>query len=180
MPGTIHKGQTQADTGADVANLFATHFASVYSQRNVLGRLSGAHSLLDSMCCISLTERDVLKLLKRIDISKSGGPDGFHPVLVRRCSSSPAVPLYLIFKKSIRDGTFPNEWKQARVVPIHKKGDTSDVENYRPISVISGFARVFESIVASILSNHVQNSISDSPHGFRSSKSVVTNLVPFV
>ena len=45
--------------------------------------------------------------------------------------------LTLIFQASIQQGTVPDEWKKANVVPIHKKGSRSDLGNYRPVSLTS-------------------------------------------
>ena len=47
----------------------------------------------------------------------------------------------------MRSGVFPSELKLARVVPIFKAGDSSALSNYRPISVLTFFAKVFEKIV---------------------------------
>ena len=50
-------------------------------------------------------------------------------------------------------GIFPDDWKCARVTPLFKQGESSDLNNYRPISVISVVAKVFERIVYDQLYN---------------------------
>ena len=50
-------------------------------------------------------------------------------------------------------GIFPDDWKCARVIPLFKQGESSDLNNYRPISVISVVAKVFERIVYDQLYN---------------------------
>ena len=52
-----------------------------------------------------------------------------------------------MISKSLHSGTFPDDWKCARVTPLFKQGEASDLNNYRPISVISVIAKVFERIV---------------------------------
>ena len=47
----------------------------------------------------------------------------------------------------ISTGVFPDEWKLARVVPVFKKGIRSDINNYRPISIIPIIAKVFEKTI---------------------------------
>ena len=49
--------------------------------------------------------------------------------------------------RSIIMGIFPNEWKCAKVVPIHKQGKRNCVDNYRPISIIPAVAKVFERLI---------------------------------
>ena len=52
-----------------------------------------------------------------------------------------------IIDKSFRDGVFPDQLKTARVVPVHKGGSKSDVENYRPISLLASFSKVYEKLM---------------------------------
>ena len=55
--------------------------------------------------------------------------------------------LCAIFNKSIVTGIFPDEWKSSKVIPLFKQGNRSNVNNYRPISVIPVVAKVIERIV---------------------------------
>ena len=54
------------------------------------------------------------------------------------------IPLKLIFDQSFKKGKFPEIWKAANGVPIHKKEDECLVKNYRPISLLPIFTKVFE------------------------------------
>ena len=76
-------------------------------------------------------------------------------------------------------GIFPDDWKCARVTPLFKQGEASDLNNYRPISVISVLAKVFERIVYDQLYNFLSNEdiISTHQSGFRSLHSTVTALL---
>lgn len=55
--------------------------------------------------------------------------------------------------KSFTDGVFPDTLKIPIIEPIYKKGDHKDPNNYRPISFLSSFAKVFEKILATRLLN---------------------------
>ena len=57
------------------------------------------------------------------------------------------MPICDIFNQFISQGTFPDDWKYARVTSLYKQGDCGDVNNYRPISVIPIVEKVFERIV---------------------------------
>ena len=56
-------------------------------------------------------------------------------------------PLTYLINRSFTEGVFPEELKLARVVPILKAGDPSQIANYRPISVLTFFSKVFEKIM---------------------------------
>ena len=60
--------------------------------------------------------------LKRLNASKSQGPDNPHPKLLLETLDEIKEPLTDIFKKSLQEGTVPNDWKLANMVPLHKKG----------------------------------------------------------
>ena len=56
-------------------------------------------------------------------------------------------PLHLIFSSFIESGIFPNEWKMANVVPIHKRDDKQNVKHYRPVSILPIFGKIFERLI---------------------------------
>ena len=74
---------------------------------------------------------------------------------------------------------FPDDWKCARVTPLFKQGESSDLNNYRPISVISVVAKVFGRIVYDQLYNLLNSEeiISKQQSGYRSLHSTVTALL---
>ena len=76
-------------------------------------------------------------------------------------------------------GIFPDDWKCARVTPLFKQGESSDLNNYRPISVISVVAKVFGRIVYDQLYNLLNSEeiISKQQSGYRSLHSTVTALL---
>lgn len=82
--------------------------------------------------------------------------------------------------RSLKDGVFPNQWKISRVVPVFKKGDPSNIKNYRPISILSCCSKLFESLVCPLLANHVKSILHSAQHGFRRGRSVETNLIEFL
>ena len=89
------------------------------------------------------------------------------------------IPFCNIFNKSLSSGSFPGDWKCVRVTPLFKQGERTDVNNYRPISVISVIAKVFERIVYNQLYGFLANEeiITKQQSGFRSLHSTVTALL---
>ena len=77
---------------------------------------------------------------------------------------------------------FPPELKLARVVPIFKAGDSSALTNYRPISVLTFFAKVFEKIVYNKLFNFISdnNILYDHQYGFRKGRSTQQAIITLV
>ena len=84
-----------------------------------------------------------------------------------------------LFNLSLTLGKFPLLWKQANVIPLHKKDDKSDVNNYRPISLLSTAGKVFERIIFKYVYNFLQNNFILSVHqsGFLPGRSTITQLL---
>ena len=75
--------------------------------------------------------------------------------------------------KSFLEGVFPEQMKIARVTPIYKEGAKTDVGNYRPISILNTFSKIYEKLMHKRLSNFLEsnNSIYENQYGFRSGRS---------
>ena len=91
--------------------------------------------------CVFLTH------LNRLSKTKAIGLGGISARLIRDCADIISSPLCDQFNKSLMSGIFPDYWIFARVTPSFKKGDSFYINDYRPTSVISVVAKVFERIV---------------------------------
>lgn len=98
---------------------------------------------------------------------------------MKQCSNNLLLPLHIIFNNCIKYGDFPSQWKLSNVTPIFKSGPRTDISNYRPISINNNFTKVFDSILAKILTSHVESYIIHEQHGFVTGKSTETNLFIF-
>ncbi|CAK1604457.1 unnamed protein product [Parnassius mnemosyne] len=167
--------------GTGICNLFASYFASVYRPSLPLCNVPDLeYSVSCFLGSLTLRREDVLKTLKGLDRTKGAGPDGIPSLFVVQCCESLSFPLTIIFNESLMNGVFPSIWKEARIVPVFKSGDSASVKNYRAISILSVFGKAFESLVCPVLSYHIKHLISPRQSGFLASRSTVTNLIPFV
>ena len=84
-----------------------------------------------------------------------------------------------IFNLSLNTGIFPDDWKIARVTPIYKSENKTDCGNYRPISIISNVAQVFEKVIYSQLITILNENkvIAENQSGFRPNHSRETTLL---
>ena len=106
--------------------------------------------------------------------NSSAGWDEIPTFVAKTCVNSYLTPLTYLINKSFTDGIFPVELKLARVVPILKAGDPSQIANYRPISVLTFFSKVFEKIMY----NCIFKSMDDN-HVFMNINMVLDrNIIP--
>ena len=121
----------------------------------------------------------VQQYIERLKPNKSEGPDGIHARILKECKKEISIPLSIIFAKSIHETDLPDDWKNANIVPIFKKGDKSCVENHRPVSLTSLVCKIFESIMRDDIVCFLDqtNIIKEFQHGFRRGRSCLTNLL---
>ena len=110
-----------------------------------------------------VTENDILAIIKTLDPNKAHGCDNISIKMIKICSQSLILPLKIIFEHSLKKGKFPKIWKKANVVPVHKKEDKMLVKNYRPISLLPIFGKMFERVIYNSLFNYFQSSILFAP-----------------
>lgn len=110
------------------------------------------------------------------------GPDLIHPLVLRTLAGDIAPILKIIFQSSLQTGRVPDDWRQANVSPIFKKGERYNPANYRPVSLTCVCSKLMEHIVTKHLVNHLEgnNILYDLQHGFRSKRSTETQLLAFV
>jgi hypothetical protein len=72
--------------------------------------------------------------------------------------------------------------KNSIVIPIHKKGNTRDINNYRPIASLSVFSNILEKLVYNRIIAFIESNgiITEAQHGYRSNRSMETALQDFV
>ena len=111
--------------------------------------------------------------------SKSPGPDNIPTKLLKDAIEYICQPLAMIFNASLETGIFPDIWKLARVTPIYKSGQTSNLSNYRPISVLSVLSRLLEKLVHDQLYDFCKtnDSLSKNQFAFRKLHSTITSML---
>lgn len=123
-------------------------------------------------------ESEVRSILFNLKAKWSSGPDDIPPIILKDCADELAIPLTHLINESVLVGEFPNELKIASVKPLHKKGSSTVVGNYRPIALCSAFAKVFEygmlNRLLEFLNKH--DVLADQQHGFRRLRSTATVL----
>ena len=101
-----------------------------------------------------VSEETIFQILSKLNISKSHGCDNLSAHMLKVSARSISKPLAIIFRNCLQKGVFPEIWKKADVVPIHKKNEKNLITNYRPISLLPICSKVFERIIFNSLYTH--------------------------
>ncbi len=169
-----------AITDEEKANEFSEYFSSVFVNDNniipafepdCVGEINRFH------CSVM----DVIKAVRKLKSYSSPGPDGVTGYFLKNILAHIAGPLckVLVFQMSLTEGSVPDDWKTAFILPLHKKGNHQCTSNYRPVSLTSVICKVLERIIRSQLLDYMLDKaiIPSNQHGFVPKKSTVTNLL---
>uniref|UniRef100_UPI00109F2E4C uncharacterized protein LOC114596483 n=1 Tax=Podarcis muralis TaxID=64176 RepID=UPI00109F2E4C len=181
--GSLRGEDGEMQTGdTERAELLNAFFASVFSDKenNAQPEEFGANDSAKETQP-RITKEIVQEYLASLDVFKSPGPDELHPRVLKELADVISEPLAVIFENSWRTGEVPADWRRANVVPIFKKGEREDPNNYRPVSLTSIPGKILEQIIKQTVCEHLERNavITNSQHGFLKNKSCQTNLISF-
>jgi hypothetical protein len=118
---------------------------------------------------------EVNRIIKSL---KSKNSRGYENILVKILKMSVSFflsPLTYICNKTMSMGKFPDQLKYAVVRPIYKKSSEVIISNYRPISILTSFSKIFEKLIYTRLYDHIStNTFITKQHGFRCTTSTQT------
>jgi hypothetical protein len=160
--------------------VFNNYFQSVFTEDTEDDLPIFTDLITDSLGNVNISHIEVYNILKTTNIHKAMGPDNISGIILKELAVELSIPLAIIFNKSLSQGTFPSHFKRANIIPVHKSGDKQLVSNYRPISLLPLFSKVFEKSVSVFIYNHVKHAINPAQHGFMKNRSTQTNLVCYV
>ena len=93
----------------------------------------------------------------KMDASKSFGPYSVTVTILKTIRDGISEPLTFLVNDSFACGNFPEKFKLARITPVSKKGSRFDIDNYRPISVLSNFGKLFKKDMYLGLNNYLED-----------------------
>lgn len=178
FPSTMKYNGLESSDDISISNMFAKFFASTYSS-SLFNNSQYPYSIEQSTSIIipSLNEVNVSSNLSKLKMSYVSGPDGVPTCILKRCSNLLCTPLTYLFNLSLKLGYFPEAWKDSFIIPLFKTGSKSSISNYRGIAKLSAIPKLFEKLITEMLSHQVSSLLSPKQHGFRKSRSTITNLL---
>ena len=99
--------------------------------------------------------------------------------MIKICNEPVTIPLKIIFEESLKKGIFPGIWKKGNIIPAHKKEDKTLINNYRPISLLAIFGKIFERVIYNSLFNYFLSNklFTPSQSGFLPGDSCIAQLL---
>ena len=169
---------TDIQTKANIFNKFFAQQCTPLENSSVLpvNQKFRTQSRLNS---IDINENEVLNIIRALNIHKVHGYDDISIRMIKMCDKSLLKPLTLLFENSIKSSCYPDIWKRSNIIPVHKKNDKQLVNNYRPISLLPCFGKIFEKIIFNKTYHFLleENLLNPNQSGFRLAGSCINQLL---
>jgi ribonuclease P/MRP protein subunit RPP40 len=135
----------------------------------------------DDLTNVIINEEIIMKKIGELKEFSAPGPDGVPAKVYIMLKEEIATPLAILFRRSLEEGRIPEDWREANVTPIFKKGKKHEPGNYRPVSLTNIACKVMERVIKDSMVEYLEgnNVTSKTQHGFRPGRSCVTNMIEF-
>ena len=127
--------------------------------------------ILDSQ----FTTNELKKVIFNLKSNKSPGIDGLIAEIFKSSYDILSPLLLRLFNVIFKSGSYPSQWSEGLITPIHKKDDLEDVHNYRGITLINALSKIYSHLLNNRLLEWASenNKLSDCQFGFQKNKSTV-------
>ena len=180
IPPLIHNNQFITDF-KEKSELFNSFFAKQCSLIETQSTLPTQIFLKTnkSLNNINFSESDISNVIRKLDPNKAHGHDQISIRMLKICDKAISKPLHLVFSSCMDSGMFPTKWKMANVVPVYKKDDKQNVKNYRPVSLLPIFGKIFERLIyKEMYAFFIENNlISQNQSCFKQGDSCINQLL---
>ena len=127
----------------------------------------------------NVTYKSVENELKSMRMDCSAGYDHFSMSYIKPVIDELVSPLTHIINESIEYNTFPQQWKIGKISPIPKTSNSTEPDEFRPISILPIFSKIFERLIAKQICDYIERTCiyKNTMSGFRRSHSTSTLLL---
>ena len=157
----------------EIASKINSYFANISKEANLptptTASFCNIQSTKNSMCLFDTTPHEILSIINCLKKSPANA-NSFLPIkLIHKISEPISLVMSQLVNLSFKTGIFPDKLKASVVIPIYKSGKKSLICNYRPISLLPFFSKVFERCIKDRLLSFLlkYQLISSDQFGFR-------------
>lgn len=128
--------------------------------------------------CVLVNEEEMLKSLSELKCNKACGPDGLKAEVLIHADQETKDDIRGLMNRCLLGENVPNEWRKARIHPVHKKGDPKVASNFRGIAISNAMYKLNANILYARLQCNVDafNLLPDTQNGFRPKRSAIDNI----
>ena len=175
-PSYIFVNNNKISDKQQMADHFNSYFASIgeslankIPQTNMSFDKYLQHRILTSFSFRTVEPKDVEKIIKKLKPKTSSGSDGISMKLTKLIMIPILPALTILINQSLATGIFPDKMKLAKILPLIKKANVFEIDNYRPISLLSSLSKILEKCVFEQVYSYFEENLLfyGSQYGYR-------------
>ena len=124
-----------------------------------------------------ITKQEIKEALKKLKNGKAAGEDNLPGELLKSDINQTTKVLHTLLNKIWESQTVPQEWKQGVLIKLPKKGDLSDCNNWRGITLLSVTSKILTRILLERLKTALDKTLRENQAGFRAKRSCSDHIV---
>ena len=149
----MHKDK-EYDNDNDIAEAFNNFYGSIAEKTKA--KIVNTNTTFDEFMprpnqntffAVPTTAVEIADLIRNLNTNSAVGPRSIRSDILKLISPSVSPMLSQIFNECLIEGIFPDCLKTAQITPVHKKDSLIEIENYRPISLLSNIGKLFEKLL---------------------------------
>jgi hypothetical protein len=165
------------------ANVFADFFSNKVDDILLRAHIdqdvyNGSRKILGEYAAQQVKIGEVLEIMDNLKPKHCSGPDEIPLIFLKHGACNLVGIITFLINQVLHENSVPSSWREAKIVPLHKKGRRDQVENYRPISNLNSITKIFETILKSRIEEIEKNENVDvtgcNQHGFKTGHSTIT------
>ena len=187
-PSTIIYNSVEITEPTQICNIFNDYFINIGQnlsnniQSNNINPLNYlGDRCLNSFSSTPTTPLEIFNLIKKFK-NKKTSINNIPIAIIKKISHIISPLLAQLFNESIDTGIFPEKLKTGRVIPLHKGGASNNISNFRPITILSVYSKIFEKLVHKRLVSFISqnNLIKLNQFGFQQNKNTSDAILEFL
>lgn len=190
LPSTFKINNQETSNPTEIANKFCSYFSSIGPElaKSIQNPSKTSHKsfltshFTNSIVLSPTTEKEIKEIVSNLQAGKAAGYDNIPVDMIKQTIEYISKPLTHIINLSIAHSIVPDELKIARVIPLYKAGDPTDFTNYRPVSILPCFSKLFERVIYNRFIKYINkhNILNKNQYGFRKQHSTSHALIDLV
>ena len=168
------KDGTSTTNRGEVLNVCAEFYQELYSSRS--NQVKENFLSPDQMDIPTITVEEIELAVKQMKKNKAPGLDEITSDIIKIGGEQIYTQLASLYNQILTERKIPKEWKEAKVILLHKKGDKEDIKNYRPISLLSHPYKIFTRILQTRMKRVLDENQPREQAGFRQGFSTTDHL----
>ena len=151
----LKSGSSLLTNASEKGDILLQEFSGVFTKEDT-SSIPWLGPAKDKMPEIKISSDGILKLLHVIKPHKASGPDRIPNRLLKELASELAPILAALYNQSLSTGELPDDWSNALISPVFKKGNVHLASNYRPVSLTSVACKLLKHVICSHIHAHIE------------------------